>query len=124
MKGMKSRQHWRLQLIIATSAAAWPVGAAALQSLTERAAGARTKALWEIFPDAGRPVLVSGWWATWPPDRVRGVIVSDRVAVPHMRLDTNEGGLVHPAERLRDVAAARVAPDTIDYATLNQFVPL
>src|SRR5207247_5068121 len=61
----------------------------------------RTKALWEIFSDAGRPVLVSGWWATWPPDRVRGVIVSDRVAVPHMRLDTNDGGLVHPAERLR-----------------------
>jgi tetratricopeptide (TPR) repeat protein len=84
----------------------------------------RTKALWEIFSDAGRPVLVSGWWATWPADRVRGVVVSDRVAVPHMRLDANDAGLVHPTERLRDVAAARVAPETIDYQTLDQFVGL
>ena len=87
----------------------------------------RTKALWEIFSDAGRPVLISGWWATWPPDRVRGVIVSDRVAVPHMRLDTNsinDAALVHPPERLRDVAAARAAPETIGYAALNEFVPL
>jgi tetratricopeptide (TPR) repeat protein len=87
----------------------------------------RTKALWEIFSEAGRPVLISGWWATWPPDRVRGVIVSDRVAVPHMRLDTNgtnDAVLVHPAERLRDVAAARAATETIGYAALNEFVPL
>ena len=84
----------------------------------------RTKALWEIFSDAGRPVLVSGWWATWPADRVRGVVVSDRVAVPHLRLDPTDVGLVHPAERLRDVATARVEPEAIDYQTLNQFVGL
>src|SRR5947207_2623685 len=214
MKGMKSRQHWRRALgIVATSAAAYVVVAAALRSPAVRAAGPapiaiiavdgadwqtidpliaagrlptfaalkaaggvgtmrpeppllspiiwttiatgrrpedhgvldfmvdqpgggqmpvsggarRTKALWEIFSDAGRPVLVSGWWATWPPDRVRGVIVSDRVAVPHMRLDTNstnQAALVHPPERLRDVAAVRAAPETIGYAALNEFVPL
>src|SRR5512145_1530095 len=36
------------------------------------------KALWEIWSGAGRTVLVTGWWATWPADRVRGLIVSDR----------------------------------------------
>src|SRR5207245_11399850 len=71
------------------------------------------------------PVLISGWWATWPVDRVHGVIVSDRVAVPHMRLEMNDdAALVHPPERLHDVAAARVAPETIDYAALSRFVPL
>jgi tetratricopeptide (TPR) repeat protein len=86
----------------------------------------RTKALWEIFSDAGRPSLVAGWWATWPPDPIRGVIVSDRVALPHMRIGIGEldAGMVHPPSRLGDVAAVRVTPSAIDYASLNQFVPL
>jgi tetratricopeptide (TPR) repeat protein len=44
-----------------------------------------------------------------------------------MRLDindTNDAALVYPADRLRDVVAARVVPGTIDYAALNSFVPL
>ncbi|HEV3141129.1 MAG TPA: tetratricopeptide repeat protein [Vicinamibacterales bacterium] len=86
---------------------------------------ARTaKALWEIFSEAGRPVFVAGWWATWPADRVRGAIVSDRLAVPHMRTAKEDAGLVFPPDILPRVKALRVEPDAIDYAGLNRFVPL
>jgi tetratricopeptide (TPR) repeat protein len=84
----------------------------------------RTKALWEIFSDADRPVLVAGWWATWPADRVRGALVTDRVAVPHIRLSPGDAGLVYPPERLPDVKAALVSPEAVDYPSLNRLVPL
>src|SRR5205814_1464161 len=87
----------------------------------------RTKALWEIFSDAGKASLVAGWWATWPPDPVHGVIGSDRLAGPHMRLESpaaNEASVVYPSSRLNDVAISRVLPTSIDYAALRQFVPL
>lgn len=84
----------------------------------------RAKALWEILSDANRPVLVAGWWATWPADHVRGVMVSDRVATPHVGAMQGDAGLVYPPGRLPDVEAARLRPDAIDYAALNRFVPL
>ena len=36
----------------------------------------RTKALWNIFSDSGRTVHVIGWWATFPAERVSGVMVA------------------------------------------------
>lgn len=38
----------------------------------------KTKAFWNIFSDMDRSVGVVNWWATWPPDKVKGFIVSDR----------------------------------------------
>ena len=87
--------------------------------------GARqAKALWEIFSDRGRPVFVAGWWATWPADRVRGVIVSDRFAAPHVRLAAEDAGVVFPPDLLPRARALRVGPDAIDYTSLARFVPL
>jgi tetratricopeptide (TPR) repeat protein len=43
-------------------------------------AARRTPALWELLSDAGVRVGVTGWWATWPADRVNGYMVTDRVA--------------------------------------------
>jgi len=37
----------------------------------------KVKALWNMFSEAGRPVGVVGWWATWPAESVRGAVVSD-----------------------------------------------
>jgi len=86
--------------------------------------GARqTKALWEIFSDAGRSVFVAGWWATWPADQVRGAMVSDRLAPPHVRLARDSAGLVYPTDLLQRVQTLRVGPEQIDYPTLNRFVP-
>jgi Tfp pilus assembly protein PilF/arylsulfatase A-like enzyme len=40
----------------------------------------RVPALWELLSDAGVPVGVTGWWATWPATAVKGYMVTDRVA--------------------------------------------
>ena len=36
--------------------------------------------VWEMLSDAGVPVGVTGWWATWPAGPVKGYVVTDRVA--------------------------------------------
>ena len=71
----------------------------------------RVKAIWEIWSGANRNVLVTGWWATWPADHVRGVLVSDRLATPHLRDRARpEIGLVFPASTVeRDQADGDVA---------------
>jgi len=44
----------------------------------------RTKALWNIFDDAGMHSVVVGWWASWPAETIRGVVVTDHVNVARM----------------------------------------
>jgi Type I phosphodiesterase / nucleotide pyrophosphatase len=39
----------------------------------------RVPALWNIASEAGSPIAVVDWWATWPAEPVLGAIVSDRV---------------------------------------------
>ena len=38
----------------------------------------KVKALWNMASEAGRTVNVVGWWGTWPPEEVKGDLVSDR----------------------------------------------
>ncbi len=85
----------------------------------------RANAIWEIWSQAGRTVLVTGWWATWPADRVRGTLVSDLVAsqagtagsmAPH--------GLVFPPQRWTEVSSAIVSPASIDFDALNRLFPV
>ena len=40
----------------------------------------RVEALWTIASRNDLEVASVGWWATWPPEKVRGAIVSDHVA--------------------------------------------
>ena len=42
----------------------------------------KVPALWHMAGSAGRSVAVLSWWATWPAEPVRGVLVSDRVDSP------------------------------------------
>jgi predicted AlkP superfamily phosphohydrolase/phosphomutase len=82
---------------------------------TDRAA----HALWNVASDAGLDVGVVNWWNTFPPDRVRGVIVSDHLfarEVEERRFHTKAapapaGPLVHPeAWDSRLAALARETP--------------
>jgi tetratricopeptide (TPR) repeat protein len=88
-------------------------------------AARRVKAFWEIWSKAGRTVAVTGWWATWPADPVRGVLVSDRIATPHLRnVPRPDAGMVFPSERWGEVARSIVEPDAIGYAELARLIPL
>ena len=38
----------------------------------------KVPALWNMLSRAGRRVAVLGWWASWPAEKVDGVVLSDR----------------------------------------------
>ena len=42
-----------------------------------RSSDRRVHALWNIASDAGLNVAVVNWWNTFPPERIRGIMVSD-----------------------------------------------
>jgi tetratricopeptide (TPR) repeat protein len=85
----------------------------------------RVKAIWEIWSGANLNVLVTGWWATWPADHVKGVLVSDRIATPHLRDQARPvAGLVFPAARWNDVRPMLTSPEALDYAGLARLIPL
>jgi Tfp pilus assembly protein PilF/predicted AlkP superfamily phosphohydrolase/phosphomutase len=55
----------------------------------------KSKALWNILGDAGIPVAITAWWATWPAEPVRGYVVTDRIAYQlfkHMIAQTASDG--------------------------------
>jgi len=39
----------------------------------------KVRALWNVFSEHGDPTAVVGWWATWPPEPIKGWIVSDHL---------------------------------------------
>ncbi|HEY3380439.1 MAG TPA: alkaline phosphatase family protein [Vicinamibacterales bacterium] len=85
----------------------------------------RVKALWEIWSNAGRRVLVAGWWATWPADHVRGLMVSDRAASPHRRAaGPPDAGVVYPPEAWERLRTGVVPADAIDYPELSRLLPV
>jgi tetratricopeptide (TPR) repeat protein len=77
--------------------------------------GARlTKAMWEIWSDAGRRVLVTGWWATWPADEVTGIVASDRLLAPQLNDASRPAtGLVHPEALFKAISGMVVAPGDV-----------
>lgn len=87
----------------------------------------RVKALWNILSDAGRRVVVVGWWATWPAEAVRGVIVSDHTCY-HFLFDEGlrggggSAGSVFPASAQARIARLVRRPDDLELADLAPFV--
>jgi len=41
----------------------------------------KVPALWNMLTGAGRRTAVVSWWATWPAERIAGVVVSDRATM-------------------------------------------
>ncbi len=88
----------------------------------------REPALWNRASDAGRRVAVVAWWATWPAEPVRGVLVSDRFGYHFLHEETGAAaglhGLAWPPDRLDEVL--RFLPDVrgIDPAGLRPFVEI
>lgn len=87
--GVPPSRHGIADFVVATDSGDVPVSSAAR----------RAPALWEMLTRARRRVAVLGWWATWPAERVDGLIVTDRVAseLPER---------IHPAGREPDLRAA------------------
>lgn len=91
----------------------------------------RVKALWNILSDAGREVAVVGWWATWPPEPVRGAIVSDHAAYHFLfreglAAETAErkeaAPVTHPPELETEIAPLLRRPQDVTAKELAGFV--
>jgi len=86
----------------------------------------KTRALWNIFSEAGRTVDFIGWWATWPAESVKGHIVSDRLAYSlfgYRSRPEDQVGLVSPPSLLDAIGPLRVSEDAITLDDLRRFAP-
>ncbi len=86
----------------------------------------QTKAIWNLFSEAGRKVGVLGWWATYPPEKVNGFIASDRMAWHFLFAQGFEkAGLVgatRPPELEARLRPKMIRPDQIGLADLAPYV--
>jgi tetratricopeptide (TPR) repeat protein/predicted AlkP superfamily phosphohydrolase/phosphomutase len=91
----------------------------------------RARAVWNILGDAGVPVAVTAWWATWPAERVRGFMATDRIAyqlfrsvAPEPSTDpaTDARGKTWPPELYGDLEPRVVRPDAVTDDQLASWV--
>jgi predicted AlkP superfamily phosphohydrolase/phosphomutase/Flp pilus assembly protein TadD len=97
------------------------------EELPATSAMRRVKALWNIASDAGLEVATVGWWATWPPEEVRGAVVSDHTAYHFLFEDGFTGGeetenKTHPPELLAEIEPFLVRPGDLAPEELATFV--
>jgi len=86
----------------------------------------KVRAFWNILSEAGLPVDVVAWWATWPAEAIRGSMVSDRVAYSTFNLSTMEAraGAVHPPSYGATVDALRVRQEQVTYPQVARFLKI
>lgn len=88
----------------------------------------RVKALWNIVSEADRRVATVGWWATWPPEPIQGVVVSDHTAYHFLFEDgfappaDEAGAKTHPPEYLSRLAPRLRRPGDLTLDELTPFV--
>ena len=75
----------------------------------------RVPALWNLLDDAGRVSGFIGWYASYPAERVRGFMVSDRLAFHQVRSERAASGGTYPPT-LSDELRTRVGEPTPDTA--------
>jgi len=84
----------------------------------------RVPAVWNMACWAGRTVAVLGMWASWPAERVDGVVVSDRLFSFQYDELRPPAGAVFPKDRepwARD--ELRRSGEAIDFAALKTYLP-
>jgi len=89
----------------------------------------QAKALWNILSEKDRSTDVIGWWATWPPEAVRGAIVSDHFAYHFLMEESSrppavgtEPGTTYPAELAKRIAPLKTRPQDLTQEELSPFV--
>lgn len=87
----------------------------------------RVAALWNIAGEAGRRPVVVGWWATWPPEPIDGVVVSDHMAYHFLFAEGFTGGeggesKTHPPELADALQPLLHRPTDLSHEELSRFV--
>ena len=85
----------------------------------------KVPALWDLLSTAGVPVAVTGWWATWPAERVAGTMVTDRVAYQLFGYASDERsseGKTWPPELYETIRPLIVPPDQVPWSEVAAFL--
>jgi predicted AlkP superfamily phosphohydrolase/phosphomutase/tetratricopeptide (TPR) repeat protein len=84
----------------------------------------RVRAFWNILSEAGLPVDVVAWWATYPAETVRGRLVSDRVS--YSTFNISDRGIasraVYPPDYAAQVETLRVPEDKVAYEEVVRYL--
>ncbi len=92
----------------------------------------QSKAVWRLLGDAGVPVSVTAWWATWPAEAVNGTMATDRIAYQLFKEIINDPadpaaearGKTWPPELFDDLAPLIVRPAAIAEGELAAYVDM
>jgi predicted AlkP superfamily phosphohydrolase/phosphomutase/Tfp pilus assembly protein PilF len=87
----------------------------------------KVPALWNIFTAMGLSVDVVAWWASWPAEKVTGVIVSDRVAYSLFGYQTDAeslSGATYPAGYLASIKGELVSDADITLEEVRAFADI
>lgn len=88
----------------------------------------KVKALWNILGDFDRDSAWIAWWASFPPEPIRGVLVSELLAFTVVRdgVDTaaKRGSLVWPNDWLATRKHLLVPPSAVRYDEVRSLFPL
>ncbi len=90
-------------------------------------ASRRAPALWNMLSAAGRTVDVIGWWASFPAEPVRGVVVSDRVSAQLYGKGADSlrrPGVIFPTSRAGELEPRLVRDGDISDQDVLRFVHL
>jgi len=87
----------------------------------------RVRALWNILSESGRSVDVVGWWATWPAEKVNGVVVSDHLCYHFLFEDGFAGpkdlaAIVWPPQLFDEIKGLIRRPADVTQAQASRFV--
>ncbi|MCI0568821.1 MAG: alkaline phosphatase family protein, partial [Acidobacteria bacterium] len=86
------------------------------------------KAIWNILSDLDRSTAVVGWWASYPADHIKGVMVTDRVAalsmLPNRERLASGPGYTYPSETLSSLLPDFSRPAEISLEELRTFAPV
>ncbi len=86
----------------------------------------KTRALWNIYSEAGLSVDFIAWWATWPAETVNGHMISDRLAYSlfaYRHSPEDEVGLVSPPSFAPRAAELCVPESRITLEDVRRLAP-
>ncbi|MGB5551936.1 MAG: alkaline phosphatase family protein [Thermoanaerobaculia bacterium] len=89
----------------------------------------QVEALWTLAAKAGRRPAVVGWWATWPPEPIDGLIVSDHTSYHFLFEEGFTGAEAQqetttPPELASEIAPLLRRPTDLTYEEISPFVDI
>ncbi|MFC2172565.1 alkaline phosphatase family protein [Acidobacteriota bacterium] len=86
----------------------------------------KTKAFWNMASEQDKSVGVIGWWATWPAEQVRGVMVSDRFAYTRFNLwqsgEESREFQTYPPELYDRLSTMLIRPEDVSDSEVSRFM--